>query len=363
MNLTKIVITGGPCAGKTTGLSWIQNAFTNKGYTVLFIPETATEFITGGVAPWTCGSNLDYQKVQMALQLKKEALFEEAARTMKSEKILLVCDRGALDNKAYMNREEFDEVLRYVGRTEVSLRDSYDAVFHMVSAAKGVPEIYSNENNQARYETVEQAADLDDRFIEAWTGHPHLRVIDNNTDFQEKLRRLIHEITSVLGESEIPEVKRKFLIDMPDLSMLESLPNCSRVEINQIYLHSNDDSEVRLRQRGFGGSYIYYETIKRTISDGKRITLERRLTENEYLRLIMEADTNYRAIRKTRYCLAYHNLYFSIDIYPFFSNQAIVEVEMPDEAAKVDFPDWIHVVREVTNEPEFEDKSLAKIKN
>ena len=51
MDITKIVITGGPCAGKTTGMGWIQNAFSSRGYRVLFVPETATKLITGGVAP------------------------------------------------------------------------------------------------------------------------------------------------------------------------------------------------------------------------------------------------------------------------------------------------------------------------
>ena len=55
--ISKIVITGGPCAGKTTGMSWIQNTFTQRGYVVLFVPETSTELITGGVAPWTCSCN------------------------------------------------------------------------------------------------------------------------------------------------------------------------------------------------------------------------------------------------------------------------------------------------------------------
>ena len=54
MDITKIVITGGPCAGKTTAMNWISNAFRERGYDVLFVPETATELITGGVAPWTC---------------------------------------------------------------------------------------------------------------------------------------------------------------------------------------------------------------------------------------------------------------------------------------------------------------------
>ena len=82
MEITKIVITGGPCAGKTTAMSWIQSNFTKLGYTVLFVPETATELITGGVAPWTCGSNMEYQKCQMQLQLEKEKIFEQGALTM-----------------------------------------------------------------------------------------------------------------------------------------------------------------------------------------------------------------------------------------------------------------------------------------
>ena len=102
MQISKIVITGGPCGGKSTAMSWVQNAFTQKGYTVLFVPETATELIGGGVAPWTCGSNGEFQKCLFKLQLEKEKLFEQAARTMPAEKVLIVCDRGAIDNKAYM---------------------------------------------------------------------------------------------------------------------------------------------------------------------------------------------------------------------------------------------------------------------
>lgn len=45
--ITRIVITGGPCAGKTTAMSWIQNAFTEKGYLVLFVDETATQLSRG----------------------------------------------------------------------------------------------------------------------------------------------------------------------------------------------------------------------------------------------------------------------------------------------------------------------------
>lgn len=362
VKITKIVITGGPSAGKTTGLSWIQNEFTKLGYTVLFVPETATELISGGVTPWGCGSNLDYQKCQMRLQLEKERLFEQAAKTMKTEKVLIVCDRGTMDNRAYMNELEFSQLLNEVGSDEIQLRDSYDAVFHMVTAAKGAEKFYTTENNSARTETVEQAAALDDKLIAAWTGHPHLRVIDNSTNFEDKLKRLIAEIRSFLGEPEPMEIERKFLIKYPDIKWLESLPNCRKVDIIQTYLVSGNGDELRVRQRGENGSYICFKTRKRLIDGMKRIELEERLSQEEYMRLLMEADPTKRPIRKTRYCLTWDNQYFEIDVYPFWKDRAVAEIELSDENTPIRFPKELKVIREVTDDPTYKNAALAEIK-
>jgi len=359
--ITKIVITGGPCAGKSTAMSWIQNAFTQMGYKVLFVPETATELITGGVAPWTCGTNADYQKCQLRLQIEKEKVFEQAARTMDSEKILIVCDRGTLDNKAYMDQIEFAEAIRFIGSNEVELRDNYDAVFHLVTAAKGAEEFYTTANNSARTETVEQAAQLDDKLISAWTGHPHLRVIDNSTSFEDKMKRLISEISSFLGEPEPYEIERKFLIEYPDIKWLESCPSCQRIEIIQTYLKSAAGEEVRIRQRGIDGNYIYFQTIKKKVSEVKRIEIERRLSQDEYLRLLMDADTAKRQIRKTRYCLTYENQYFEIDVYPFWGDKAIAEIELSDENAKIVFPKQIKVIKEVTDDESYKNAALSAV--
>ncbi|MDO4650391.1 MAG: AAA family ATPase, partial [Eubacteriales bacterium] len=269
--ITKIVITGGPCAGKSTAMSWVQNAFTQMGYTVLFVPETATELISGGVAPWTCGNNAEYQKCQMRLQLEKEKVFYEAAATMPGDKILIVCDRGTLDNKAYMNELEFLSILNHIDMSEVELRDNYDAVFHLVTAANGAADFYTTANNTARTETVQEAIEIDSKLIAAWTGHPHLRVIDNSSDFEDKMRRLIAEISSFLGEPEPFEIERKYLIEYPDVDWLESNPNCQRIEIFQTYLKSDAGEEVRIRQRGINGSYIYFKTIKKKMSGLKRV--------------------------------------------------------------------------------------------
>lgn len=361
MEVTKIVITGGPCAGKTTAMNWIQGHLDRLGYKVLFVPETATELITGGVAPWTCGTNADYQKCQMRLQLEKEKVFLKAAATMKAEKVLIVCDRGALDNKAYMSDLEFSQVLEDVGLSEVELRDGYDAVFHLVTAAKGAEQFYTTANNTARTETVEQAAALDDKLIAAWTGHPHLRIIDNSATFEDKLKRLIAEIVAFLGEPEPRETERKFLIRYPDTAMLERLPNCRRVEIIQTYLKAPEGREIRVRQRGENGSYIYYRTEKRPVDDLTRVEVERRLTKDEYLALLMEADPACRPIRKTRYCLTHGDQYFEIDVYPFWKDQAILEIELSDPQREVTIPRFLEPIREVTADPAYKNAALARL--
>lgn len=280
---------------------------------------------------------------------------------MTADKILIVCDRGTLDNKAYMNDIEFAEVIQFIGSNEVELRDNYDAVFHLVTAAKGAEEFYTTVNNSARTETVEEAAALDDKLISVWTGHPHLRVIDNTTNFEEKMKRLIAEIASFLGEPEPYEIERKYLIEYPDIKWLESNPSCRRIEIIQTYLNSAAGEEVRVRQRGVNGNYIYFQTIKRKVSDVKRVEIERRLSQAEYLKLLMEADTTKRQIRKTRYCLTYENQYFEIDVYPFWDDRAIAEIELNDENAKIVFPKQIKVIKEVTDDDSYKNASLAKI--
>ncbi len=360
MKITKIVITGGPCAGKTTAMSRIQRHFTAKGYMVLFIPETATELISGGVAPWTCGSNLDYQQNQCELQLAKEKVFEQAARTMHADKILIVCDRGFMDNRAYMNETEFAAVLDRLQTSEVERRNSYDAVFHLVTAARGAEEAYTTANNAARYETIPEAIEIDDRLLSAWIGHPHLSVIDNGTDFENKIRRLLAEIDHFLGEPEPFKIKRKFLIRYPDIRWLEAQQYCRRVEIKQIYMRAEEGTERRVRRVGVDGHYTYYETVKKAVSAIKRIQSETRLTADEYSSRVRDADPAYEPLHKTRYYLTYENQYLQIDLFPFWQDQAICEAELRSEDEAVHIPEELTVIREVTGEEDYRNSTLAR---
>ncbi len=359
-NIYRIVITGGPCAGKSTAMSIIQREFTQRGYHVLFISETATELITGGVAPWTCCSNLEFQRCLLALQLHKEQVFLKAASTMHEDKVLVVCDRGVMDNKAYLDDDTFKWMVAELGIAESVLRDGYDAVFHLVTAAKGAFEFYTNANNSARTETPEQAAMLDERLVSVWSGHPYHRIIDNSTDFDGKMRRLISEIAVFLGDSEPCSTERRFLVEHPDLGWLRSNPDCCRTEVRHTYLKALGNTEVRLSKCESCGHSIYIKTVRSTMPDNKRTKTESRITEKQYRSLLNEAGASTREIDKIRYSLRYKSHIVHIDLYSFWRDKAIVIVGLKDKDEDFTLPEHLKVIKEVTGSIDYRSSTLAR---
>ena len=189
----------------------------------------------------------------------------------------------------------------------------------------------------------------------------HFHVIDNSTDFENKMKRLIAEISGFLGEPKPYEIERKFLIEYPNLIELENRTDCHKVDIIQTYLKAGKDEEVRVRQRGYNGQYIYFMTTKKYITPTTRVEVERRLSQDEYLKLLMEADTSLHQIRKTRFCLTYEGQYFEIDVYPFWNDQAIMEIELLSEAAEIRIPEFLKVIKEVTDDENYKNSSLAAL--
>lgn len=359
--ITKIVITGGPCAGKTTGLSTLERELSKIGYKVVIINESATEIINSGLSLSAYNNdNVNFELNIASLQLKKEKLYEEACENLSNEKIVLVCDRGVMDCKSYSTPEEWQEITRKLNLDDIQLRDNYDAVFHLVTAAKGAEEFYTRENNTARSETLEDAILADERTLKCWTGHPHLRAIDNSTNFEDKMKRLVSEIYSFLGEPEPYEIERKFLIKMPDINKLLTKHNCKKVDIIQTYLTSEENCERRIRQRGLDGSYIHTLTTKKRISDVKRLETEEKITPKQYLSLLNDADISLHQVKKTRYCIMQNNQYFEVDIYPFAKETAILEVELSNESEIIKFPEYLNIIKEVTDDYNFSNRALAE---
>ena len=301
------VLTGGPSGGKTSGLSIIEQELGNRGYYVLVVPETATELIPTGIRPFGNSlSNLDFQHVLLEKQLFKEKLYRNTANLyIPSNDIVILHDRGIIDNKSYMTPGEFQTLLYQFGMNEVSARDRYDAVFHLVTAADGAEEFYTLENNVARTETPEQARQLDRKGISNWTGHPHLRVIDNSTDFKRKMSRLMNEVYSALGEPIPIEIERKYLVQKPDLNILSKYVDITTVDIVQSYLTSDNGKERRIRQRGQDGNFSYYINEKHVefVSVVKMVTFHIILQKSRKLLALNVQKSKRKFLKKTIYVI------------------------------------------------------------
>ena len=189
-----VVITGGPCSGKTTAMKVLRERFASDGVPAVFVDEACTDLIMAGVTPQSCGCMAAFQPLVAALQLEREHEAKQAAATL-SDDALIVCDRGICDGAAYISADEYGDVLDALGMTADTAYARYDAVFCLESAAKLGTDAYTLENNPARMEgSLEEALRVDARTIEAWKGHPELHFIANADTFDEKVEHLIGEI-------------------------------------------------------------------------------------------------------------------------------------------------------------------------
>lgn len=361
--IIKIVLTGGPAAGKTTLISRILKEFKrDDGWKVITIPETATELISGfGIKPFdNCVSMLEFQDFVIADQLHKEALAVKAAEMVPEDNVLIIYDRALMDDKAYITDEEFAATISKFGRTEAEVLANYDAVLHLVTCAKGAEFAY-NFGNEARTESLEYAREMDDRTLRAWSSHRNLTVIDNSMDFEEKINRAVKEIYRIVGEPAPLTTVHKYLIKMPDLEALKRIYNPVSFEMMQTYLRqTNPQVERIVRQQSTGSEYLYFYTEKRNKSETERWETEKPISEKHYIKYLMECDTQLRPVVKTRYCISYKHQNFDIDIYPFSTTKALMEIKVPSPDAKIELPPELQLIMDVTNNKNYKNRQLAQ---
>ncbi len=192
-----IVITGGPCAGKTSVLGELKAALERRGWTLVCSPECATTVISTGIAPWTVPL-IDFQRAVFDLQFAQEEILRTASRRLASDRVVLVFDRGLIDGRAYLTDQEFNTILEERGLRMADVLARYDAVFHLESAAKGAQGAYTLATNATRKEDPTEAVRLDNRTIEVWSQHPKHCVIQNEELFEQKAAHLIEEVCAVL---------------------------------------------------------------------------------------------------------------------------------------------------------------------
>jgi predicted ATPase len=178
----RIVLTGGPGAGKTAVLEMVKKTFCAH---VAVLPESASILFRGGfpreaTEAARCAAQRAIYHVQRELEwlVGKQPGVEVA-----------LCDRGTLDGLAYWPREP-SEFFDDLGTSEAEELARYDVVIHLEPPAAG----HGYHRDAARVESAAEAAAIDARIVATWQNHPRRFSVPSAPHFIDKARRVIEII-------------------------------------------------------------------------------------------------------------------------------------------------------------------------
>jgi len=175
----RIVVTGGPGAGKTAALEVARRIFCRH---VTTLREAASIIFEGGFPRERAdAARRAAQRAIFHVQIELEAMVEP-----RDDLAVVLCDRGTVDGAAYWPGDA-DGLWRELGTSLEAQLARYDAVIHL----RPPPDGDGYETSRVRVEDAAEAARIDARIAEAWGRHPRRFVIDHTHEFMEKVSRVV----------------------------------------------------------------------------------------------------------------------------------------------------------------------------
>lgn len=314
MAIPVVVVTGGPCGGRSTFMVRAREWFEKNGYCVFVIPETAMELIMAGASPAVLGSSV-FQERLLRYTLVREENYREMARELEPQKIIILCDRGVLDCATYMGFDLYRRMISELGHSHFELMGRYDYVVHLVTAARGAEESYAYASATARLVSPDEARIIDGNAATAWHGHRHHILVDNSTGFNRKIFRALYALSKGLGIPQPSAAKRTYRVtnfteDMVPKDSVTSL-------VVEDYLVSFGASERRIRKRFLGAAvnYVYSEKLP-TVDGTSQFERELQISQQEYQQfLVNERDSTLWTVERTCHVFACDGKLCELEVY------------------------------------------------
>lgn len=356
--LVRVLLTGGPGAGKSSALATLRDRISKRGFQVIVVPENATALLdnSGGYDPAWHGTSMHVRLQQLFLkfQIEQEDTYRHFGELRPSKPHLLLHDRGCLDGRLFCTDQQWNQVLEGVGVGEEELLKRYDLVIHMTTVASGMEKLYDygpGSTNPSRYHTPEQARHADVLAQEIYAGHPRVCVVPNFPEFNEKMEAVVRCVTEAVQVDGLagPRERRAIAARPGDDDPLRSRaawPVDSEVyDIQVTFLDVDFTESVRRRQlvppcsgstvdsapvgevASFAGEQpsVLYEFRQELQLDGKTVRTRRVLTADAYLLLKQARARTSTEVRKQAVCFTWQGHYYELCSYTDAQGGALPE--------------------------------------
>lgn len=367
--IKKVVITWWPCAGKTTWMASVVQKVSQMWWNVLVVPEAARELISAWIIPWKTVSLLDFQDLVIKKQLAQEDLYERAARYAMSQSThwkqnqLILHDRGLMDWAAYVDPEDFDDILykNNLDRGKI-LQDIYDSIIFLDSAAEWAEEFYTKD--EERFESPEVARENNAILKQVYIWWEKVRFQHNRQQFDKKIAAATHDVISTIWLPVPLEIENKYAVKSIDMQFLKKHKSPIS-HIKQFYINTPQDQGIHRARKLVQWLFTwYFHTIKWPQKFAEK---ERKLVSSEYEQYEKLKASNTDIIVKDRHYLLYDDQYFSFDafVYPKHRlapwDKGILEIEKTYEDQEVRIPSFMEV-EEVTDKRQYSNAAIAGYK-
>ena len=161
------------------------------------------------------------------------------------------------------------------------------------------------------------------------------------------------------------EIEYKFLIEKPDLRVLEAQPQFKEKKLCQMYLELPESSQefgkrCRIRKIEEQGNLSYIKTFKKYLKGITRIEVEEEISKDEFEHLSQFIRNGFAPVEKTRYTFFYEGYTCEVDIFPFWKGMAFLEIEVESESIMPTIPPFINVIRDVSTDLNFRNSVIAQ---
>ena len=112
--------------------------------------------------------------------------------------------------------------------------------------------------------------------------------------------------------------------------------------------------------RKYADRTVYTETKKVRIGKISAFEDEREISEEEYRKCLCEKEAGTVTLKKTRHTFSYLGVTFEVDVYPEWEKSCILETELECVSQVVPFPEFLHVIQEVSGDKRYSNASMSR---